>query len=243
MASSSSASPSSADKRVSTNGVGMAISPFASRLAKPRKTGDAHTDTRRQVEHTGLQQLITILQAHPDLTLETLGIVQKRVAALSQRAPADAETRFADKDCTSLGRLPAAWFLGWVQQHCGGALNDDLMSKMMRADSQAAEKLRAFSLQMSDGTRLPDVCKVQKLCARVFNHRHKEVASPLSAAWVEKAISVSGKIDWARGGCRGCSERQFSGGGEALLNTWSGVLVALLAVRVCLPAMPRTWLV
>lgn len=175
------------------------LSPFAKRCPKPRRTGDAQADSRSELEYAALQQVITILQENPGFTLETLGGLQRQLRG-QRPEPEDKEPRFSEKQFGTLGRIPDDWLAGWLQSLCNGALSNDLLAKVLRADPGAIVRLRRFALQMSDAVRMPPACQVKKICSRVLTDRHSTVGSPLNHDWVTANINGLGEINWKSGG-------------------------------------------
>lgn len=193
-----------ASQSVSAGSSEPVLTPFAKRLPKAKKAGDATDDARQELHHVATQQVITLLQAHPHLSMEALGSLQRSVGANKRKRESedDREARFADKEVGVLSKLLDKWFAGWLQTLTNGALSDELLTKVLRHGSLGATllRLRKFSLQMSGMMQLPPECSVKKVCARLLNDRHHAVGGPVSQAWVEAAISISGDINWKDGG-------------------------------------------
>lgn len=179
---------------------------YAKRCPKLKKSGDAQKDARSEIEYAAVQQAISILQSNPHLALETVGMMQKKLQNMSAETSNDgAEARFTERECSTIARLPEEWFAQWLKSITNGALADDLMKKVLRADPTALLRLKTFSLQMAESVVLPHQCAIKKICARVLNDRHTTVGAPLSHDWITKNIAVSGNINWKSGGCMLCA--------------------------------------
>lgn len=177
------------------------LTAYAKRLPKLKKTGDISFDAKRELEYSAMQQSISLLQAHPHLAMETLCALQANIGQQKRKriSDEDREPKFSDKECAVVGKLPEQWFAGWLQCLTNGALTDELLGKALRhggATTTTIMRLRKFALQVSDTTQLPSECAVEKVCARMLNDRHHTIGSPISQAWVEASISISGEINW-----------------------------------------------
>lgn len=178
------------------------VASFAKRLPKIKKSGDAVVDAKSDIDYYASQQIISLLQGHPEAALETPGGLQRLIASKKRKADAleDPEPKFAENDCASVGKLPDGWVSGFLQALCNGRLDDDLFSKILRRDPQSMGRLRKFALQMSDATALPPAMSVKKVAARVLHDRHTVLGAPLSHDWVTKSVSLAGDINWKIGG-------------------------------------------
>lgn len=182
------------------------LSPYAKRLPQMAKTGDPEQDARAKVQHPVLQQVISTLQRHPDMILETMGWLQRRLATTekAEQKMAAEDAIFEEKECTTVGRLPDDWVCGWLQHETCGALSDQLVLKMLKHDASVIDRLKRYALQLSTATTWPSECSVKKVCSRVLSERHKQVGAPLSKEWVETRVSQTGIVNWKVGGCELC---------------------------------------
>lgn len=167
----------------------------------PKFKIDGMDAARAETLRFALQKASSLLFKHPDLILETLAEVEAKVAKAAASNHVIDEPMFSVDKVTTFRLVPGEWIASWLQAQSGGLLTDSLLQKVLGKSHGQFERLKMFATQLPGCMAWTGGLMYKKVAARALDDRARQLGNPVSREWVEKAIAVTGDINWAHG-CR-----------------------------------------
>lgn len=111
------------------------------KLPKCPKIADASKNRRNEVDRASMGKIITLLAAHPDRILPTLGLIEQEQM---QQAGKSVEKNCWEAQTKTLRQIPDYW---WAMiDNSAGGLSKGLLHKVMDHCSDGFSRLVAFAL-------------------------------------------------------------------------------------------------
>lgn len=163
----------------------------------PKFKIDGMDAARAETLRFALQKASSLLFKHPDLILETLAEVEAKVAKAAASNHVIDEPMFSVDKVTTFRLVPDEWIASWLQAQSGGLLTDSLLQKVLGKSHGQFERLKMFATQLPGCMAWTGGLMYNKVAARALDDRARQLGNPVSREWVEKAIAVTGDINWA----------------------------------------------
>ena len=183
-----------------------ALTPYARKLPKFKRTGNPLVDSQLLIEHQALMKVITLLQtaklaagthdATRSLTMFVLGALEAHIDASA--TPFD-ESAF-DASVNIMGKVPMDWWASWLTTSFP-IISSTLLQKVISVDDEALQKILMFLLQCARTVQLPWECLNRVVMSRTMRARATQLGDRIDLKWTQRSIGEDGVINWLAGGC------------------------------------------
>lgn len=194
MPSSGSAPPQSCD--------GKPLGRIASKITKPKSTGDQAFDAKKMLEHDAFVRIVDKMEKCPSVIMPLHGFMQTfdltTFGSLAQKSPGQ-----WTGDYRTIDRIPKGWISEFlvkrsIQLGMSALVSDKTIAELEQRSPDAIPTLFNFETQTMGTMMFPPDCRQREIASLVFTKRAEEVGNRLLALSKNGGFSTPGVVDYKK---------------------------------------------